>query len=336
VIASALAGGTYYIAVDGVGFGNPLATPPTGYTEYGSLGQYMVTGTYTRTLSQSSETVLAPSEPTPPPSEPTPPPSEPTPPPPSATPTLSVDRLVVVTQEGGVAETVVVKAANATGDIAVQVTGLDPVEGTLSATSLLLNAANGWTANLAISGTDDDNANGDGVYTLTLAAAGLPSIAIAVTNEDDDLSATSGGRFFGTYITTPNVNAATVSAQRALDTFFTTLREGVTTTGAGIDFRWQFTDLAAGDKVVQVVANSTVEAFRFEYSADDGATWERFLDAPDAALSWAGEFIATGVGSTLWVRLVDAVVAGDAVRDTVTINLMTVSDAQVSAIDSIF
>ncbi|PWS34035.1 hypothetical protein DFH01_27275 [Falsiroseomonas bella] len=340
LVASALAGGTYYIAIDGVGFGNPLATSPTGYTEYGSLGQYMVTGTYTKTLATPpSDPTPPPSDPTPPPSDPTPPPSDPTPPPSDSTtttPTLSVSRVAVVTQEGGAAETVVVKAANATGDITVQVSGLDPAEGSLSATSLLLNAANGWTANLGIAGPDDDNANGDGLYTLTLAAAGLQSVTIAVTNEDNDLSATSGGRFFGTYITTPNVNNATISAQRAVDSFFTTLREGVTTTGAGIDFRWQFTDLAAGDKVMQVVANSGVEAFRFEYSADDGATWQRFLDAPDAALSWSGEFIATGVGSTLWVRLVDAVMAGDTVRDTVTINLMTVSDAQVSGIDAIF
>ncbi|MFZ5548293.1 MAG: pre-peptidase C-terminal domain-containing protein [Pseudomonadota bacterium] len=34
--------GTYYVIVDGVGFGNPLNT---GYSDYGSLGQYTVTGT---------------------------------------------------------------------------------------------------------------------------------------------------------------------------------------------------------------------------------------------------------------------------------------------------
>ena len=44
---SNLAGGTYYLAVDGVGWGNPMAATPTGYTEYGSLGQYMIRGTYT-------------------------------------------------------------------------------------------------------------------------------------------------------------------------------------------------------------------------------------------------------------------------------------------------
>jgi len=37
-----LAAGTYYISIDGVGMGNPLTT---GYTDYGSLGFYSITGT---------------------------------------------------------------------------------------------------------------------------------------------------------------------------------------------------------------------------------------------------------------------------------------------------
>jgi hypothetical protein len=37
--------GTYYLKVDGVGFGNPKVDPPTGYSDYGSLGQYRISGT---------------------------------------------------------------------------------------------------------------------------------------------------------------------------------------------------------------------------------------------------------------------------------------------------
>jgi len=36
--------GTYYLRVDGAGFGNPQANPPTGYSEYVSLGQYQISG----------------------------------------------------------------------------------------------------------------------------------------------------------------------------------------------------------------------------------------------------------------------------------------------------
>lgn len=40
-----LSAGTYYVAVDGVGFGSPTANPPTGYSDYSSIGQYLISGT---------------------------------------------------------------------------------------------------------------------------------------------------------------------------------------------------------------------------------------------------------------------------------------------------
>ncbi|MBL1210324.1 Calx-beta domain-containing protein, partial [Geminocystis sp. GBBB08] len=41
-----LSAGQYYLYIDGVGTGNPLSSDPTGYTDYGSLGQYYVSGTF--------------------------------------------------------------------------------------------------------------------------------------------------------------------------------------------------------------------------------------------------------------------------------------------------
>lgn len=44
--STTLAAGTYYISIDGVGMGNPFSNPLTsGYTDYGSLGYYSITGT---------------------------------------------------------------------------------------------------------------------------------------------------------------------------------------------------------------------------------------------------------------------------------------------------
>lgn len=37
--------GTYYLHIDGIGTGDPYNRTPTGYTEYGSLGEYSITGT---------------------------------------------------------------------------------------------------------------------------------------------------------------------------------------------------------------------------------------------------------------------------------------------------
>jgi len=36
--------GTYYLEITGVGAGDPLVNPPTGYTDYGSVGRYTVFG----------------------------------------------------------------------------------------------------------------------------------------------------------------------------------------------------------------------------------------------------------------------------------------------------
>lgn len=45
VLTATVAGGTYYLEVAPVGNGTPLNNPPSGYTAYGSLGQYTLTGT---------------------------------------------------------------------------------------------------------------------------------------------------------------------------------------------------------------------------------------------------------------------------------------------------
>ena len=50
VIGTTLAQGRYYLYVKNSGAGNPLVSPPTGYTAYASLGQYFVTGTITASI----------------------------------------------------------------------------------------------------------------------------------------------------------------------------------------------------------------------------------------------------------------------------------------------
>ena len=51
-----LAAGTYFLEVEGTGTGDPMSSSPTGYTEYGTLGQYTVTGTVTASTSNNSPT----------------------------------------------------------------------------------------------------------------------------------------------------------------------------------------------------------------------------------------------------------------------------------------
>jgi hypothetical protein len=49
-----LAAGTYYVKLDGVGVGNPSSSTPSGYNDYGSVGNYLITGTITNALDTGS------------------------------------------------------------------------------------------------------------------------------------------------------------------------------------------------------------------------------------------------------------------------------------------
>ncbi len=48
-LTAALEAGDYTVEVDGVGTGDPMASSPTGYTDYGSLGVYTLSGTFDST-----------------------------------------------------------------------------------------------------------------------------------------------------------------------------------------------------------------------------------------------------------------------------------------------
>ena len=66
---SNLAAGTYYVKLDGVGVGKPTTSPPNGYNDHASVGNYLITGTITNALNSgtplSTTTALAPSSSTP-------------------------------------------------------------------------------------------------------------------------------------------------------------------------------------------------------------------------------------------------------------------------------
>lgn len=294
---SGLAGGTYYLAVDGVGWGDPMAANPTGWTEYGSLGQYMIRGTYT---SGAPEPL-----------------------------TLRFEQAAVTTTESGGSAVARLRASGATGDVLVQLGGLEGREGSLSATSLLLTAANDWTAEVTITGRDDRDADGDAVYTLRAEAAGAVGASLAVTNLDDDRGAVQAVA----YTVSTNARGVTKVTQTALDVAATRADDGqalrILESGGSpnfaIDARWKFEGLAAGNWRVQVDASSPKELFRLEYSVDGGQSWQGFAGAPASALAWDGSWVAVGVVDTLWVRVVDVLREGDSTRNAVNLDLLTIA-----------
>lgn len=298
VTVSGLAGGVYYLAVDGVGWGNPTGTAPTGWTEYGSLGQYRVSGTYTASGTDTSQPAVQ----------------------------ITADRTTLTTTEGASAS-FTLQATGATGDILVQLSGVTSTVASLSASEVLLNAANNWTAAVSVAGIDNRDADGTRSFTLQATSDVAPAVSVAVSVQNNDVAPISGGKIHGTYSTTPGVASASSGILQSDNGGYMTIREGMTADGAGIDFRWQFTKLAAGDKLVQIDAWSNVEAFRFDYSTDDGVTWKSFDNAPASALAWNGTWLATGVGTSLTVRVTDTQVTGDTVRDTMMFDLLTIANA---------
>lgn len=57
-----LAAGKYFLQVQGTGTGNPLNDPPTGYTDYGSLGQYHISGTVVEDTTAPVISLLTPKD----------------------------------------------------------------------------------------------------------------------------------------------------------------------------------------------------------------------------------------------------------------------------------
>jgi uncharacterized repeat protein (TIGR02543 family) len=61
---SGLPAGTYFLQVDGVGFGNPTNNPPTGYTDYGSVGNYWISGTISNAVTPGNQPPTITAQPT--------------------------------------------------------------------------------------------------------------------------------------------------------------------------------------------------------------------------------------------------------------------------------
>jgi hypothetical protein len=294
IAVSGLAAGSYYLAIDGVGVGDPLAATPTGYTEYGSLGQYMIRGTYT--------TGSAPAG------------------------SLQVDRAALSTTEAGGAASLRVFLANAgatTPDsVTVQIAGLDGTEGALPATSLVLTRAAGWSADLVLTGVNDRDDDADRAYSLDLSAGAFGAASVAVTNLDDDIATASAGARAGTYKKVPTASGATLAALGSDDAVTMTLTEGTTSGVSRLEWRWQFTGLAAGDQRIHLDAASANEAMRFEYS-NNGTSWASLDGSGLARTAWNGDYTVAATGSELWIRVVDSVTSADTRRDQVSIDLLT-------------
>lgn len=156
-----LEAGDYYLSVEGVGFGNPLANPPSGYSDYASLGQYLISGTF---IDPQPGLIV--------------------------TPTAGL----TTTESGGAAIFSVALREAPTTDVVISAVSGDTGEGTVSTTSLTFDSTN-WntTQTVNVTGQDDNVIDGPKSYTVTLKSTsgdtnydGLKS-SVSLTNLDNDL-----------------------------------------------------------------------------------------------------------------------------------------------------
>lgn len=302
---SGLAAGSYYLALDGVGWGDPAAATPTGYTEYGSLGQYMVRGSYSAGAAPAG--------------------------------VLSVDRSAVTTGEVGGAASFRVFLANADAttpdSVTVDIGGLDTTEGRLGANSVVLTRATGWSADVVLSGLNDRGDDGNVGYSLALTSGGYGNASVGVSNLDNDIATASAGArgtSLGSWKKGPTASGANLASLANDDGVSMTLAEGTIAQTARLEWRWQFNGLTAGNKVVHLDATAASEAMTFQYSTN-GTSWQNIDGGTQALTSWKGDYAVAATGGTLWVRVIDSITSADTARSGVSIDVLTIEDAGAAA-----
>ncbi|BFM39753.1 Calx-beta domain-containing protein [Synechocystis sp. LKSZ1] len=152
--------GTYYLAIDGVGKGDLT----TGYSDYGSLGQYYITGNLVQPVANAAILV---------------------------SPTSGL----TTTEAGGQATFTVVLNQAPTANVTIGLSSSNPNEGTVNVSSIVFTNSN-WNIaqTVTITGVNDTIIDGNQAYSIVLAPAvssdsrynGLDATDVSVVNTDND------------------------------------------------------------------------------------------------------------------------------------------------------
>jgi hypothetical protein len=161
-----LAGGQYFVSVDGVGYGDPFASPPSGYTDYGILGQYVISG-------QVQEIPWA---------------------------SISTASPLLTSEAGGSTSFQVALTSRPSNKVRVTVSSDNPTEGRTNVDTLVFTTAD-WDIpqTIIVSGQDDSLSDGNTAYNIILdpssSAASeysmMRSRRVAALNSDNDLPSLS-------------------------------------------------------------------------------------------------------------------------------------------------
>jgi hypothetical protein len=170
--------GTYFLQVDGVGFGDPLST---GYSDYGSLGQYLLTGSLT---SPANLVISAPT--------------------------------TLLTSEAGGSASFSVRLSQApTANVVVSLASSKAQEGALNITQLSFDA-NNWNTNqsVTVQGVDDTVLDGNQTYQISLVTTSSDALFNGITT--NSLTAINADNEVGNLVQ-GDANNNTLSATSAKD-----------------------------------------------------------------------------------------------------------------------
>ncbi|MFS6826983.1 Calx-beta domain-containing protein [Cyanobium sp. ATX-6F1] len=268
--------GTYYLAIDGVGEGNPLMT---GYSDYGSLGQYLISGTIVATAALPGIVV---------------------------TPTSGL----TTTEAGGTASFSVVLASAPTANVSISVSSTKTNEGTPDKSTLTFTTSN-WNVaqTVIVTGVDDQLVDGPQPYAVTLTSASGDSAyqgvssSVSLTNLDNDLpvlslsSAQTMVEGLNTSVTyTVSLSSANPAGVTTTVSYATATANGTATAGFDYTATSGSLSFAAGETYKTITVALLNDN---SYEADESFTLS--LSAPTNA--------ALGTPSSVTTTLTDTLVA---------------------------
>lgn len=334
-----LAAGTYYLGIDGVGFGTPLASTPTGYTDYASLGQYMVSGTVQAGSLVSMTSTL---------------------PPPLPAPTIVVTSAasLVTTEAGGSASFQVGLSRAPTSDVTIRLSSSDSTEGTVRTSTLVFTAANWQTPQtVTVQGVDDTLVDGHQAYNILMSSSsadlafnGLGGPPVTVQNSDNDVAtqpvtglvtfqATTGGLVNSfNYIVAPTA-VGTQQAIHTSDDQRLAITEGGYSTSRGTaitldSYQWTFDNLNRATHLVfegSRTANSNGDNFKIQFSST-GSKWTTAFTVSNTIENSFSYTLPTPVSGRMLVRVVDTKTGvGDTAYDTLFIDRLAFTGSTAAA-----
>ena len=304
--------GTYYLGIDGVGAGNPFSSTPTGYTDYGSLGQYMLSGTV-------QEGSLVSTSSTPPP------------PLPAASILVSSEGTLITTEDGGRASFQVGLSRAPTSDVLLRISSSDSGEGNVIDSQLVFTTAN-WQSlqTVTIEGVDDSLVDGAQPYTILLSSSssdaafhGLSGPTVSAENSDNDVATpppsgpvtfqASAGELTSrvNYIQAPTV-VGPLETTYASDNQRLAITEGSFLKKGGTaitlkEYRWTFDNLSnASQLVFEGYRNAgSNDNFRIQYSTNGGRKWATAFTVNNSTEQTLTFDLPSPVSGEVLVRAID-------------------------------